>query len=117
MKARLLAFGELEVGGEHYDCDVVVKAGRVKKRKKGPSKSFRNDYGHTPLSIEENIPWGGKQLIVGTGVYGQLPVMPEVKAEARRLGTELIVLPTEEACRYLCSVKRSKAYAVLHATC
>jgi hypothetical protein len=117
VKAKVLAFGELELEGERYDYDVVVKAGTVKKRKKDRSRPFRDRYGHTPLSIKEDIPWGGKQLVVGTGVYGRLPVMPEVEAEAKRQGIELVVLPTKEACRYLSSVKREKTYAVLHATC
>jgi hypothetical protein len=38
MKARLIRFGELEVGGERYTHDVVIDGGKVRKRKKGPSK-------------------------------------------------------------------------------
>jgi hypothetical protein len=117
MKARVLKFGELEVDGECYDYDIVVKAGKVKKRKKRASKPFRDRYGHTPLSMKENLPWGGKELVVGTGAYGRLPIMTRVEAEAKRRGTKLIVLPTEEACDYLRSVKRKKTYAVLHVTC
>jgi hypothetical protein len=117
MKAKVLAFGEIEVEGEHYDHDIVIEAGAVKKRKKGASKSFRDEYGHTPLSVEENIPWGGQQLVVGTGVYGQLPIMPAVAAEAKRRGIKLIALPTGEACEYLGSLKPAETYAVLHVTC
>ena len=29
MKARLLAFGEVEVEGDHYDHDVVIEAGTL----------------------------------------------------------------------------------------
>jgi len=117
MKANVLGFGKIEVDGERYDHDIVIDAGKVKKRKKGVSKPFREKYGHTPLSAEEDIPWGGKQLIVGTGIYGNLPIMPAVKAEAKRRRIKLIAMPTEQACQLLGSVKRSKAHAVLHVTC
>jgi hypothetical protein len=117
MKATLLAFGEIEVEGEYYDHDVVIRGGVVKKRKKKASKAYREEYGHTPLSIAENLPWGGKQLVVGTGVYGRLPIMPEVDAEARRRGIELIALSTPEACARLSAIKRADVYAVLHVTC
>src|SRR5437016_7905689 len=78
MKARLVKFGEIEVGGKRYTHDVVIDGGEVRKRKKGPSKQFREKFGHTPLSAGEEIPWGGKRLIVGTGAHGALPVMDEV---------------------------------------
>jgi hypothetical protein len=117
MKANLLGFGEIEVDGERYDHDIVVDGGKMKKRKKGASKRFRDEYGYTPLSARENIPWGGKQLIVGTAIYGNLPIMPAVEAEAKRRRIELVAVPTEQACQLLSSVKRAKAHAVLHVTC
>src|SRR5215472_10110706 len=65
MKARLVKFGEIEVEGKRYAHDVVINGGKVRKRKKGPSKEFREEFGHTPLSAGEEIPWGGKRLLVG----------------------------------------------------
>jgi hypothetical protein len=64
--------------------DVVIDCGEVRKRKKKPSKQFREQFGHTPLSIEENIPWKCSQLVIGTGAYGKLPVMQEVRGKAER---------------------------------
>src|SRR5438132_10302852 len=90
MKARLVKFGEIEVEGKCYTHDVVIDGGKVRKRKKGPSKQFREKFGHTPLSAGEEIPWGGKQLIVGTGAHGALPVMDEVLAEAKRRGIDVM---------------------------
>jgi hypothetical protein len=92
MKARLVKFGEIEVEGKRYTHDVVIDRGKVRKRKKGPSKQFREKFGHTPLSAGEEIPWGGKRLIVGTGAHGALPVMDEVLAEAKRRGIDLAKL-------------------------
>jgi hypothetical protein len=117
VKARLGKFGEIEVEGKHYTHDVVIDAGKVRKRKKKPSKEFRTKFGHTPLSAGEEIPWGGKRLFVGTGAHGALPVMDEVLAEAKRRRIELIAAPTEEVCRLLEEVKKGQAYAILHCTC
>jgi hypothetical protein len=47
---------------------------------------FRDAFGHTPLSLKENIPWRCKQLVVGTGAYGRLPILDEVKREADERG-------------------------------
>ena len=117
MKAKVIEFGEIEVGGQRYDHDIVIDGGKIKKRKKGASKCFREEYGHTPLSVKENVPWGGKRLIVGTGIYGKLPIMAAVEATAKRRKITLIALPTEQACELLSTLKRADSYAVLHVTC
>jgi hypothetical protein len=117
MKARWVRCGEIEVEGERYGDDLVIDGGRVAKRRKKASKRYRDRYGHTPLSAEEPIPWGGKRLVVGTGESGRLPVMPEVYEEAERRGVEVVALPTEEALRLLGTVKTKDVYAVLHVTC
>src|SRR3990172_4885103 len=110
-------FGVIVVDGKRFEHDVVVEAGRGRRRKKGPSKAYRDRYGHTPLSPDEDIPWSGLRLVVGTGASGQLPVMPEVWEEARVRGVELIALPTSEACRLLGSIDKRDVYAILHVTC
>ena len=117
MKARLVKFGEIEVEGRRYKHDVVINGGKVRKRKKGPSKEFREEFGHTPLSVGEEIPWGGKRLFIGTGANGALPVMDEVLAEAKRRGIEVIAAPTVEICELLDEVKKGQAHAILHCTC
>jgi hypothetical protein len=117
MKVQLVKFGEIEVEGKRYTHDVVIDGGKVRKRKKRPSKQFREKFGHTPLSAEEKIPCGGKRLIVGTGAQGALPVMDEVLAEAKRRGIDVIAAPTLEACQLLEHVKNGQAYAILHCTC
>lgn len=117
MKATLVAFGAIEIDGTRYEHDIVIDRGEVGKRRKAASKPYRDRYGHTPLSPEENIPWHGRRLIVGTGANGALPVMPEVTAEAHRRGVEVTVLPTEDACRLIESLRRRDVNAVLHVTC
>src|SRR5215468_4915539 len=113
MRFSQFFFGSLNIDGFTHEHDVVIDRGEVRKRKKGPSKSFRDVFGHTPLSIEEEIPWKCRRLVVGTGAYGRLPVMKEVKHEAKRRRIELVVLPTSKAITVL--NKNSKATnAVLH---
>lgn len=117
MKATLVSFGELDVEGQHCDHDVVIDGGKISKRKKKPSKAYAGRFGHTPLSAEECIPWSGKQLIIGTGAYGRLPIMDEVYAEAEKRGVEIKALPTREACDLLAGLDEKDVYAILHCTC
>ena len=83
-----------------YEHDVVIDRGDVRKRKKKPSKKFRDEFGHTPVSVEERIPWRCRRLIIGTGT-GALPVMDDVKSEAKRRKIALLVLPTVKAIEEL----------------
>ncbi len=117
MRARLVAFGLIEVDGHRYDHDVVIRAGVVTKRRKGPSKALRGHYGHTPLSTQEDIPWGGRLLVIGTGASGALPVAPQVAEEAARRGVRLVAVPTREACDLLADMPARDVHAVLHVTC
>jgi hypothetical protein len=109
------SFGTLRIDGSMYEQDLVIDRGEIRKREKGPSKKFRDQFGHTPLSIEEEIPWKCRRLVIGTGAYGRLPVMREVKFDAKRRPVELVIVPTSEAIRLM--EKESAANAVLHVTC
>ena len=46
------SFGALQIGGSTYDQDVVIDRGEIRKRKKMPSKKFRDEFGHAPLYLE-----------------------------------------------------------------
>jgi hypothetical protein len=109
-------FGSIEVDGVEYDHDIVVDRGHIRKRKKGPSKEFREQFGHTPLTTKEEIPWRCHLLVIGTGMDGRLPVSPDVKQEAERRHVELRMLPTKKAIDLL-NHQPSDANAVLHVTC
>ena len=116
MKAKLVAFGCIKINGKTYEEDVVIEQGEVKRRKKKASKPYRKAYGHTPLSAEEPIPWNCKRLVIGTGMYGRLPVMDAVHDEAKARGVKLVVCPTDEACALL-SKDPADTNAILHVTC
>ena len=65
MRFEDFTFGSIRIDGVTYEHDVVIDRGWVRKRKKKPSQKFRAEYGHTPLSLEEKIPWQCRRLVVG----------------------------------------------------
>jgi hypothetical protein len=116
MRFEGFSFGSIRIDGVSYDYDVVIDRGKVRKRKKKASKKFREAFGHTPLSLEEGIPWKCRRLVVGSGT-GALPVMKEVQAEAKRRKIELTILPTPEAIEILKHAEPDETNAILHVTC
>ena len=115
MQFQAFSFGSIRIDGVTYEHDVVIEGGVVRKRRKKASKKYRDAFGHTPLSVEEKIPWKCKRLVVGTGT-GALPVMDEVKREAKRRKIELVVVPTERAIELL-EQHADDTNAILHVTC
>jgi len=112
-----LSFGSIRIDGVTYQHDIVIDRGEVRRRKKKPSKKFREDFGHTPLSIEERIPWKGcRRLVIGTGADGAMAVMEGVRIEAERRGINLLILPTTEAMEEL-RKDHQETNAILHVTC
>ena len=116
MRFDKFSFGSLQIDGSTYEHDVVIDHGEIRKRKKRPSKKFRDDFGHTPLSVEEDIPWKCHRLVVGTGAYGKLPVMKEVRRKAERRKVKLVILPTIKAIKAL-QQGSEDTNAILHVTC
>ena len=116
MRFTEYSFGSIRVDGVTYDHDLIIDCGKIRKRKKAASRKFRGAAGHTPLSIAENIPWRCRRLVVGTGAEGALPVMQQVRDEARRRKVELVILPTAEAVDTLAKAP-ANTNAVLHLTC
>jgi len=51
MHFQKFAFGVIRIDGVTYEHDVVIDRGEVRKRKKKPSKKFRAEFGHTPISV------------------------------------------------------------------
>jgi len=115
MRFQKFSFGSIRIDGVIYEHDVVIDRGDVCKRKKKPSKKFRDEFRHTPVSIEEKIPWKCRRLIIGTGT-GRLPVMNDVKREAKRRKIALLILPTAETIEEL-KKHPDETNAILHVTC
>ena len=49
MRFDKFSFGSLQIDGSTYEHDVVIDHGEIRKRKKRPSKKFRDDFRRTPL--------------------------------------------------------------------
>ena len=109
-------FGSVRVDGVTCDHDLIMDRGKIRKRNKAASRKFRSQYGHTPLSAAEDIPWRCRRLVIGTGADGALPVLPQVRDEARRRKIDLVVLPTAQAISLLTQTTKD-TNAILHLTC
>ncbi|MGH9425128.1 MAG: hypothetical protein ACRD2L_02315 [Terriglobia bacterium] len=48
------SFVSIQIDGVKHENDVVIDRGEIRKRKKKASKKFRDAFGHTPLSVEED---------------------------------------------------------------
>lgn len=116
MNFEKYSFGSITIDGTTYDHDLVIDRGEISKRKKKHSKKYSAGFGHTPLSSEEKIPWKCRRLVIGTGMNGAMPVMEEVKLEAKRRKVELLLLPTAEAIKKL-ETGMNETNVILHLTC
>jgi hypothetical protein len=110
------SFGSARVDGVTYDHDLIIDRRKIRKRKKGASRQFRGAYGHTPVSAAEDIPWRCRRLVIDTGAAGALPVMKEVRDQARRRGVDLVIVPTAQAITVLAKTTKD-TNAILHLTC
>jgi hypothetical protein len=114
MRFKAFSFGSICIDGATYEYDVVIDRDRIRKRRKKPSKRFRDKFGHTPLSIEEEIPWKCRQLVIG----GRWGLAGHGRGEARSASPQirLAILPTTEAIKTL-QKNPEETNAVLHVTC
>ena len=110
------SFGSIRVDGVTYEHDLIIDRGKIRKRKKAASRRFRGACGHTPLSAAEDIPWRCRRRVIGTGAGGALPVMRQVRDEARRRTIDLVILPTTEAIGALAQTTKDTS-AIMHLTC
>jgi hypothetical protein len=117
MECRFVSFGTVEIDGRQYERDVVIEGGSVRRRKKGPSKSRLAEFGHTPLTADEAIPWSCALLVIGTRADGKLPIGDEVYREADARGVQIVARPTPDSCRLLSETAEEAVAAVLHVTC
>ncbi len=114
MRVDNLSFGNIKIDGKTYTEDIVIERGKIKERNKTHSRKYKPMYGHTPLTPYENIPWECETLVVGTGIYGSLPVTEEFKEKADKKGIKLLILTTPEAIKY---INNPNTNLILHLTC
>lgn len=106
-------FGLIVVNGKRYSSDVIILPERVQdswNRKRGHELCLEDLAG----VIAENP----EVLVVGTGAYGLMKVLPEVKQATQAQGIKLITETTDKACTTYNQLCRSqKVVAALHLTC
>jgi len=120
-KVAQTGFGWIEIDGKRWEKDVLITAdGRVRKRPKKLSKPYST--GHTPLGpeeIESAVKGKPDVLVVGTGQWGALPILPAARRVAEEHGVALEAVTTPEASkRYRKLVdKGRRVAAIFHLTC
>ncbi|RDV83947.1 Mth938-like domain-containing protein [Ammonifex thiophilus] len=113
MRVDKYSFGEVIVEGKTYHQDILIFPDRV--------LSWWRQRGHeVALSdLTEALKVHPEVLVIGTGAYGVVRVLPEVKSSLAERGIDLIALPTAEACRKYNELlaQGKRVVAALHLTC
>jgi len=86
--------GKIVVRGKEHTSDVIVYADHVDHTWQRRQSDYLADY-----DIQDVMADPPQVLIVGTGAERVLKVSPQLKQAMRDSGVELVVAPTEEACR------------------
>ena len=118
MKIDGTEFGSITISGETYDHDVVIRLSeQVVKRKKKLSKRI---YGSSHTISEDEARFvfekGCKQLIFGTGQYGNAALSPEAAAFLEKKGCRVIAQPTPDAVQTF-NASRKRKIGLFHVTC
>ena len=118
MKLEYPAFGRIIVDGKTYEHDIVVyPSGRVEERKKWLSKN-KHGTSHKldPDELREYLREEFDVLIVGTGFYGYLSLLPGSRELVE--DKEVYELPTGKAVELFNELnEKRKVLGIFHVTC
>ena len=118
MRLEYPSFGRIVVDGKTYDHDVVIyPSGKIEKRKKWLSKA-KHGTSHRldPDELREYLNEDFEVLLVGTGFYGYLSLLPESRALVE--DREIIEKPTGEAVELFNEMwGKKRILAIFHITC
>ena len=108
------SFGRIVVDGQPYERDLLIFPDRV------VSDWWRVE-GHEVAVADLDEVWADppEVLVVGTGRYGRVSVLPETEEMLEERGVQLIAQPTKSACQtfnQMASEDR-RVVAALHLTC
>jgi hypothetical protein len=108
-------FGSITVDGETYTSDVIISP-------EGVNTSWWRVKGHELCCADLEPIWQAKPdiLIIGTGAYGVMRVLPEADELMRKRCAQVHVLPTTEAWERfneLSQQEKGRVVAALHLTC
>jgi hypothetical protein len=118
MKIDKTEFGSITVAGKTYEHDVVIRlSDKVVKRKKKLSKRL---YGSSHTISEDEARFvfekGCKELILGTGQYGNAALSPEAAAYLKKKGCKVTARRTPKAIK-IYNLTRKPKVGLFHVTC
>ena len=118
MRIDHTAFGEITIDGKTYDHDVIVRlSGEIMKRKKKLSKKL---YGTSHIVSKDEAKFvfekGCRQLILGSGQYGNVRLSPEAEAFFAKKKCEVVIKSTPQAIRAF-NEAPGKKIGLFHVTC
>ena len=118
MRIDHTAFGEITINGKTYDHDVIIRlSGEIVKRKKKLSKKL---YGTSHIVSKDEAKFvfekGCRQLILGSGQYGNVRLSPEADAFFAKKKCEVVIKSTPQA---ICAFNEApgKKIGLFHVTC
>jgi hypothetical protein len=112
-KIESYRFGEIVIDGRRYSSDVIVYPDRV------DSRWWRQE-GHSllPTDVWEVLQTPPDVLVIGQGSPGRMDVPSETRRQLQETGLEVIVEPTEQACKTYNRLRsKRRVVAALHLTC
>ncbi|AIF68931.1 hypothetical protein PAP_02515 [Palaeococcus pacificus DY20341] len=112
-------FGRIWFDGREYKYDIVIyPSGSVERRKKEISKGKHGtSHKFDPDELREYLKEEFDVLVVGTGMYGALSLLPESRDLVR--DKEIVEKPTPEAIKLFNELRKEekKVLGVFHITC
>lgn len=118
MRLEYPSFGTISVDGKVYDHDIVIyPSGKIEERKKWLSKN-KHGTSHKldPDELREYLTEDFDVLLVGTGAWGRLSLLPESRELVAN--KEVIEKPTGDAVELFNELwGKRKVLAIFHVTC
>ncbi|AEK73785.1 hypothetical protein GQS_09455 [Thermococcus sp. 4557] len=118
MRVEFPEFGRIVVDGKVYDHDIVIyPSGKIGERKKWLSKN-KHGTSHKldPDELREYLSEDFDVLLVGTGAWGRLSLLPESRELVAN--KEVIERPTGDAVELFNGLwGKRKVLAIFHITC
>ena len=106
-------FGKIVIDGKHFTSDVIIYPDRI-------DANWWRKEGHElhPEDLKEVVEEKPAVLVVGTGKWGLMEVLPETRDFLQSKGIKLIVEETDDACQaYNRLLGSERVVAALHLTC
>jgi hypothetical protein len=112
------AFGSIDIDGETFERDVIIRlGGKIKKRKKKLSKAVHGTSHVLSLDEAKHVyDKGAGRLIVGTGQTGLVKLSAEAADYFKRKACKVDLLPTPEAI-HAWNDAEGAVIGLFHVTC